>query len=44
MLHESGEIVIIGIMGDALCFKQHQANNPADSGAFSERRLHPEAG
>jgi lysine 2,3-aminomutase len=44
MSHESGKIEIIGIMGDDIYFKQHQARNPADIGAFFKRKLHPEAG
>jgi len=44
MSHESGKIEIIGIMGDDIYFKQHEARNPEDIGALFKRKLHPEAG
>jgi lysine 2,3-aminomutase len=44
MSHKTGKIEIIGIMGDEMYFKQHQAKNPEDIGKFFKRRINPEAG
>ena len=44
MSHKSGKIEIIGVMGDEIYFKQHQAKNPADLGKLFKRRINPEAG
>ncbi len=44
MSHRTGKIEIIGIMGDKIYFKYHQAKNPNNIGKFFARELNKEAG
>jgi lysine 2,3-aminomutase len=44
MSHKSGKIEIVGVIGDEIYFKQHQAKNPADVENLFKRTINPEAG
>jgi KamA family protein len=39
MSHRSGKIEVVGIMGNDIYFKQHQAKNPRKIGTFFKREL-----
>ncbi|WP_455393122.1 KamA family radical SAM protein [[Eubacterium] cellulosolvens] len=39
MSHRTGKIEIVGIMGNEIYFKQHQARNPMNIGKFFKREL-----
>jgi KamA family protein len=42
--HRTGKIEIVGVMGDEIYFKYHQAKNPEDTGKFFKMRLDKNAG
>ncbi|UCF06384.1 MAG: KamA family radical SAM protein [bacterium] len=44
MSHRNGKIEIIGIMGNEIYFKYHQARDPKNIGRFFKRKLVPDAG
>jgi len=44
MSHRTGKIEIVGIMGDEIHFKYHQAKNPNKIGTFFTRKLDKNAG
>jgi len=44
MSHRSGKIEVVGVMGDWIYFRYHQAKDPDDMGRFFRRRLTPGAG
>jgi KamA family protein len=44
MSHRNGKIEILGIMGDEIYFKYHQARDPKNIGRFFKRKLVPGAG
>ena len=44
MSHKTGKIEIIGILGDEIYFKYHQAKNPKDAGRFFKKKLRKDAG
>jgi len=44
MSHRTGKIEIVGIMGDEIHFKYHQAKNPNKIGIFFTRKLDKNAG
>jgi len=44
MSHRTGKIEIIGIMGDEIYFKYHQAKNPRNYGRFFKKKLNKTAG
>jgi len=44
MAHKSGKIEIVGMMGDDMYFKYHQARNLRDSSKFFKRKLNKTAG
>jgi L-lysine 2,3-aminomutase len=44
MSHRSGKIEILGIAGDEIYLKYHQARDPGNLGKFFKRRLVPDAG
>ncbi len=44
MSHKSGKIEIVGVMGDEIYLKYHQARNPKDLGKFFKRKLTADAG
>jgi len=44
MSHKTGKIEIVGIMGDEIILKYHQAKDPSLMGKIFKRKLNPEAG
>ncbi|HQG30640.1 MAG TPA: KamA family radical SAM protein [Deltaproteobacteria bacterium] len=44
MSHKKGKIEIVGKKGDEMFFKFHQAKDPANSGKFFSRMVHPQEG
>ncbi len=44
MSHRTGKIEIVGIMGNEIYFKYHQAKNPKNIGKFFKRKLNKTAG
>jgi lysine 2,3-aminomutase len=44
MSHRSGKIEILGVAGDEIYLKYHQARDPNNLGRFFKRRLVPDAG
>ncbi|MBC8525346.1 MAG: KamA family radical SAM protein [Candidatus Cloacimonetes bacterium] len=44
MSHRTGKIEIVGIVGDEIYFKYHQAKDPRNYGKFFKRRLNKTAG
>ncbi|MEA3476202.1 MAG: KamA family radical SAM protein [Candidatus Cloacimonadota bacterium] len=44
MSHRTGKIEIIGIMGDEIYFKYHQAKDPRNYGRFFKKKLNKTAG
>ena len=44
MSHKTGKIEIVGIIGDEIYLKYHQAKNPRNIGKFFKRRLNKTAG
>jgi len=42
--HKTGKIEIIGIIGDEIYFKYHQAKNPRNHGKFFKRKINNTAG
>ena len=44
MSHKTGKIEILGISGDEIYLKYHQAKNPEDAGRFFSKRLSKTAG
>ena len=44
MSHRTGKIEIVGIMGDYIYFKYHQAKDPKNIGKFFKRKLNKTAG
>jgi len=43
MSHKTGKLEIIGIIGDDIFFKYHQAKNPKDLGKFFKRKVNKKA-
>lgn len=39
MSHKTGKIEIVGVLGDEIYFKYHQAKNPEDSGRFFKKKI-----
>ena len=44
MSHKTGKIEIIGIIGDEIYLKYHQAKDPKNMGRFFKRKVNPYAG
>ncbi|MBW1847408.1 MAG: KamA family radical SAM protein [Deltaproteobacteria bacterium] len=44
MSHKTGKIEIIGIIGDKIYLKYHQAKDPKNMGRFFKRKINPHAG
>jgi len=44
MSHKTGKIEIIGIIGDEIYLKYHQAKDPKNMGRFFKRKINPYAG
>jgi len=44
MSHKTGKIEIIGIIGDEIYLKYHQAKDPKNMGRFFKRKINPHAG
>ncbi|MEE9594613.1 MAG: radical SAM protein, partial [Candidatus Hydrothermarchaeales archaeon] len=44
MSHRTGKIEIVGVMGDDLYFKYHQAKNPKNVGKFFKKKIDENAG
>lgn len=44
MSHRTGKIEIVGIVGDEIYFKYHQAKDPRNNGKFFKRKLKKSAG
>ncbi|ADU96669.1 KamA family radical SAM protein [Thermovibrio ammonificans] len=44
MSHKTGKIEIVGVMGDEIFLKYHQAKNPENVGKFFRMKLTPNAG
>ncbi len=44
MSHRTGKVEIVGIMGDEIYFKYHQAKSPRNANKFFKRKLKPRAG
>ncbi|MCK4359874.1 MAG: KamA family radical SAM protein, partial [Candidatus Cloacimonetes bacterium] len=44
MSHRTGKIEIVGIVGDEIYFKYHQAKDPKNNGKFFKRKLKKSAG
>jgi hypothetical protein len=44
MSHRTGKIEIIGIMGNDIYFKYHQAKDPKNIGKFFKKKLNKTAG
>jgi lysine 2,3-aminomutase len=43
MSHRTGKIEIVGIMGEDIYLKYHQAKSPKNAGRFFKKRLNPDA-
>ena len=44
MSHKTGKIEIVGVLGDEIYFKYHQAKNPEDIGRFFKKKIKKNAG